>query len=133
MACRSDYMEPTTREKELQETAQLYVWYCDKLLIKPYNYKEAKIASKEIYTTKDFVESLCTLIRQGTDNGCKTFEITLRDNVMDPMTGRLVIWWDKHKKADEKRFKKDALKILGTLSKEDYETLKRYFEKLNGK
>lgn len=134
MPCNSDYMEPTTKEQELQETAQLYVWYCDKLLIQPKGYNYAKAESFNIYCKADIIVShLCELIRQGTANGNKTFEATLKDNITDPMAGKFIIWWGKHKKADEKRIKKDALKIMGNISNEDYETLKRYFEKLNGK
>lgn len=33
MPCNSDYMEPTQKEKLLQETAQLYVYACEKLCI----------------------------------------------------------------------------------------------------
>lgn len=107
MGCNSDYMNPTTKERELRETAVLYDFALRQVYgenVKPCN----KLASalNTSYPNEDLTAELCTLLR-GLD--LKTFE-SLVYNAREPQSRRLADWWERHLAADEQRIKQEIEK-----------------------
>lgn len=99
MPCRSDYMEPTNKEKRLQETAQLlmYVRSNTKTGVKISN--ALRSAAGNLYCTKDYVPELCGVIRGLSEED--------KDRIMydgrNPTARKLADWWDEHEEADRVR------------------------------
>ena len=97
MPCDSSYMEPTSREKQLQETAQLLVYVRKALLMDvPFSLAEA---ANNCYGRVDFVPQLCKAIR--TMSPSQQEQIIY--NARSRMARRLADWWEAHQEADRKR------------------------------
>lgn len=97
MGCRSDYMEPTRKERLLQETAQLYEYALIEInVIVP---GDVKAAAKDIYCRKDFVPQLCELLTGM--NELQKQRIVY--NAYNEMSRKLANWWEKHQEADRNR------------------------------
>lgn len=101
MPCNSDYMEPTQKEKLLQETAQLCLYVYEKLHIPAP--KEIKKAAKDIYCSFDSVPNLCKLLGDLEEN--------VRDSIVynakDPKSRQLANWWEQHQEADRIRIEEE--------------------------
>ncbi len=98
MPCKSDYLEPTTREKELQRAAKLLIYIQEKLGMR--SEKWLKEQAKNIYAGNDLaVTQLCALL--------KKLDPKKRDaivyNAHDKMARDLANWWEEHQKADTER------------------------------
>lgn len=129
MPCRSDYMEPTHKERLLQETAQLTVYVLDSrgedVPVRLVN------AAHDIYCREDYVPLLCSLMKE-----IET-DVALMDKIVyngrSKMSRRLADWWGKHKEADRKRIAEEQAdarrqnryeQIVMNLSDEDIAVLK---------
>lgn len=98
MPCNSDYMDPTNKEKELQETAKLLVYALKKKRRKVP--KWVSDAAKDIYCLEDkVVPELCSLIRSFHKEDMDRIVYNGRDKT----SRRLADWWEEHEKADKKR------------------------------
>ena len=97
MPCRSDYMEPTHKERLLQETAQLLMYVRDQLKMQPST--ALKAAATNIYCTSDYVSDLCHIIHTMTDDDRERIVYDARN----PQSRKLADWWEKHQEADRKR------------------------------
>ena len=103
MGCRSDYMEPTGKERKLQETAIL-LGYALEETGQPVP-RSVHAASKDIYCKTDLVPDLCNAIRNMDSE-------TLKRVVYNPYnkeSRQLADWWEEHEAADRARQTKDAL------------------------
>lgn len=106
MPCRSDYMEPTHKERLLQETAILLGYVLEETgqpVPRPVH-----AASKDIYCKTDLVPHLCTAIRNMDD---ETFKRVVY-NPYNKESRQLADWWEKHEEADRKRNTKEAEELL---------------------
>lgn len=133
MPCKSDYLEPTQRERQLQLAAQLYQW----VLAQEGCVAAARVkaAAHDPYCKDDFVPELCTLLR----NMPKDRREALVYNAHDPMARKLADWWEEHQKADtlreehearmaeSKRMAKLKEQALAKLTEEEIAAL-RYFD-----
>lgn len=126
MPCNSDYMEPTNREKRLQETAQL-LRYVYKQIHKPIN-DILDNASNDIYCKIDFVPTLCEEIKKLS----KEELANIVYNAYNKDSRRLADWWEEHLEADRQREedeldkkRKEGLKkrALSKLTAEEIEAL----------
>jgi len=97
MPCRSDYMEPTHKERLLQETAQLLMYVREQLKMQPS--PTLKAAANNIYCTSDYVSDLCHMIRTMPDDDVNRIVYDARN----PQSRKLANWWEKHQEADRKR------------------------------
>ena len=106
MGCRSDYMEPTHKERLLQETAQLYEYALFEMnQIVP---ADVKAAAKDIYCRKDFVPDLCELVTNMND-------LQRQRVVYNPyhkMSRKLADWWEKHQEADRRRIEQEQIESI---------------------
>jgi len=104
MPCVSDYMEPTGKERKLQQTAQLLEYALFELNL-PIPSK-VKTASSNIYCHLDLVPDLCELITNMND--------LQRDRVVynayNKQSRELAHWWENHQEADRKRIAADMEK-----------------------
>lgn len=97
MPCRSDYMEPNNRERQLQETAQLLGY----VLVETDQPVPGPVAdaANNIYCATDLVPDLCRAIREMDQ---ATFDRIVY-NARDPRSRRLADWWERHDAADQAR------------------------------
>lgn len=102
MPCRSDYMEPNGKERQLQETAQLlvYVRMNTNSGVKVSN--KLKSAARDIYCRQDYVPELCAAIRSLTEEE----QARIVYDGRNPEARRLADWWDEHQEADRKRLER---------------------------
>lgn len=96
MPCNSDYMNPTGKEKALQQTAQLLRYAYDVLgkYVSASLYHDAD----DVYCAVDHVPSLCKLLTECTE--ADRDKLLKADNTM---SARLNLWWLEHQKADKAR------------------------------
>ena len=107
MPCNSDYMEPTRKELQLRETAQLLMYvYQHAQFNSGVGKVDAKLkdASKDIYCKADYVPQLCEAIHVLTT--AQMNEIVY--NGRDPMSRKLADWWERHLEADRSREAREA-------------------------
>ena len=107
MGCRSDYMEPTTKEKRLQETAKLLCYVYTQLGRKKEIKKEWGQAANYCYCVIDLVPNLCAVL--------KGLDATTLDRIVyepkNKMARKLVDWLEEHLGADRKREAEEARAI----------------------
>ena len=106
MPCRSDYMEPTQKERLLQETAVLYAYALDALGEEVPD--TVHQAATDQYCRVDFVPELCRLIRNMTADKCDRIVYNPRSKI----SRKLADWWEKHEEADRKRQAKEDEELL---------------------
>lgn len=130
MPCKSDYMNPTTKEKELKETAQLLIYVNNQCGIS--SPKELVIASQNDYCSDDYVPELCRMLKSMSEEGIERIVY----NARDPQSRRLADWWEKHKAADEAREKliqeemkkaRDLKNGLNKLTDDEREAIRQHF------
>lgn len=97
MPCNSDYMNPTGREKALQQTAKLLNFVYGRLGISSSN--KLIEAAKDQYCSKDYVKELCRVI-SGLDAGDLAVIVY---NARDKTSRELANWWEEHQEADKVR------------------------------
>jgi hypothetical protein len=107
MPCRSDYMEPTGKERRLQETAQLLIYVRKNTKTGVKVDGKLQRAANDIYCTKDYVPELCETLRS---LPTEDFERVVY-NARDPMSRKLADWWEEHEAADQKRIEAEAQKM----------------------
>ena len=128
MPCRSDYLEPTHKEKLLQETAILYSYALDALGEEiPDSVLQA---SNDIYCSVDFVPNLCDLISNMAEDNLNKIVYNARSS----MSRKLADWWEKHQEADQQQLAQEASeaaiqahyeRVIMGLSDEDIGVLKQ--------
>ncbi|MES3005284.1 MAG: hypothetical protein V4690_04270 [Patescibacteria group bacterium] len=120
MPCRSDYLEPTTREQELQRAAKLLVYVRRKMGIEPEDW--ALSQSGNIYANDDrAVIELCAALTSMTSDVLETIVY----NPHDAESRDLADWWEVHQAADAEREKREAEQA------QDEETKKSALAKLS--
>lgn len=97
MPCRSDYMDPTHKEQQLQRTAQL-LKYVYETLEQPVSAKLNE-AAQDCYCKQDYVPELCKTIRGMPARQLNKVVYNARDRV----SRDLADWWEEHEAADRKR------------------------------
>lgn len=102
MGCRSDYMDPTRREAELQRTAKLYA-YALRQLRQPVSLN-IESAANDVYCKADYVPQLCELLTSLTAEDLDRIVYNARDKV----SRDLADWWEEHQQADLKRLQVEA-------------------------
>lgn len=107
MPCRSDYMEPTGKERRLQETAQLLVYLRQNTKTGDKISNKLRSAASDLYCRVDFVPELCEAIRS---LSADDFDRVVY-NARDPMSRKLADWWEKHEEADRQRIEEEAAKL----------------------
>lgn len=117
MGCRSDYMEPTSREQYNQHTAKLYLYAMEQLLkANPSDTQrvfhrdhlgQVKAVANQIHAFIDYTLHLCALIRDLTE----TERDQLVYNARDPLSRRLADWWEEHKQVDDKRIRETKIEV----------------------
>lgn len=106
MGCRSDYMDPTQKERLLQETAQLLEYALEAMgEMVPQQVSEA---AANQYCTIDLVPALCGLINSMTSSE----HVRIVYNARDKKSRRLADWWEKHLEADRAREAKSLSKAV---------------------
>lgn len=101
MPCNSDHMEPTTRERQYREAAQLLIYVYRSLGLTPIH-PQLRADAASIYGGnhgEKNMGTLCGLLKNMT-------EVQLAKIVYDgrnPEARRLADWWDEHKAEDAKR------------------------------
>lgn len=101
MPCRSDYMEPTDKQKQLKETAKLYIYVLE-CLGKTIPV-ELRKAANTYYCTDDYVPVLCEALHCLSDK--ELDEIVY--NARNKTSRQLADWWETHQEADKARFEKE--------------------------
>lgn len=103
MPCDSSHLEPTRREREQKEAAELII------LVYRFNGKEvpkwAEQAANDCYGScehgpEDIIAKLCHLLRSMTD---KRRDQMLYSNARDRNRRRLADWWERHLEDDKAR------------------------------
>lgn len=105
MPCRSDYMEPTHKERLLQETAQLLVYVRTELgmaISEP-----LARASRDIYCRLDYVSDLCHILHTLPEGDFDRIVYNSRNRT----ARRLADWWEEHEAADLRRLAEEQAKI----------------------
>lgn len=103
MPCNFEYLNPTTKEKQLQRVAQMYSWLLEQL-------KESipccvQDTSRNIYAQDDYTAELCakmTCLQQ-------EYPGTYSAVVLAPNkeARELATWWEEHQEADRIRLEKE--------------------------
>lgn len=121
MPCNSDYMEPTQREQELQETAKVYVHVRQSLGMQVSD--ELARAANASYCATDYTAALCETLRALS----KPAQRKVMSDIGNPMHRATYEWWERHKKADEARLRlerekrfEDATKAMDLLRMLDH-------------
>lgn len=128
MPCRSDYMDPTQKERLLQETAQLTVYVLESKgeFVPP----RLQAAAKDVYCREDYVALLCVLVREFTPEEMNKVVFDGRSK----NARKLADWWEKHEEADRIREAKEAQEkrdaeiktdLLNKLTEEEIDFLTR--------
>lgn len=102
MGCNSDYMNPTGKEKQLRETAELYAYALRAKHGEDADYQmPVKVleALSTPYTSVDVTSELCEFLRK---QDLATFE-SIVYNARNKDSRRLAQWWEDHEAADRKR------------------------------
>ena len=140
MPCVSDYMEPTAQEIESRKIAKWLLSLKKKkpsLSIPEYTAN----AAGDVYGNRDKVheltEVLCTFFREHAD-----LEAYLKGlNLPRTLRFEMLIWWENHRKADEKRIENEKLeesklaliaKLQGLISSEELELFKTIIKNVRG-
>lgn len=98
MPCRCDYMEPTTKERQLQKTNQLLVFALT-AMDRPVT-DDIKRAADNMYGGREeSVVELCALIRSMSEDDLNRVVYDGRN----PASRELANWWDLHQEADRLR------------------------------
>jgi len=102
MACNSDYLSPTERERKLQEAAKLLIFVCEKLsiTISP----DLRETAKNMYATQDYIPQLCAVIKQMSADQLDAIVYNARDKT----SRKLANFWEEHQAADKKRELEEA-------------------------
>lgn len=98
MPCKSDYLEPTGREAELQKAAILYCHLLKKLgrLAPDWAVREAR----NIYAIDDRpVTEMCALLKTLSKTQIECIVYDAHDSLSRDLAG----WWETHQKADLER------------------------------
>lgn len=103
MPCRSDYMEPNGKEKQLQETAQLLSYVYQQLGESVPS--SVSITAEDQYAKMDFVPDLCYILKWFTSTQLDT--IVYNGRVKESRA--LADWWERHQEADRAREAQEAL------------------------
>lgn len=108
MGCRSDYMEPNSREQEsvnvLGHLIFVYTQLQDFETAEEYLKRKKKTGYGDVANLDKDTATLCTILK-----GFKpATENTIVYNGRDPDARKLADWWDKHKKADQQREEREA-------------------------
>ena len=130
MPCRSDHLEPTAREIESREVANLILYVNSKLkrTTDGYIHKAAKNVYGDVDRVDEFTAALCYTL--GTLTKEQTEKIIY--NAHDKMSRKLADWWERHQAFDREReaneaaaAKKKALRksALNKLTTEEIEAL----------
>ena len=111
MPCNSDHLEPSQRERELQNAAQLYIYVLEQMK-KPVPVKVRR-AAQDAYCNDDgpYIK-LCSTLRS-LDG--EEFERIVYDNARDPRARRLADWWEQHQKDDAARKKRELADVVNKL------------------
>ena len=130
MPCRSDYMEPTHRERLLRETAQLYSYV---LTETGQRVPEAVTdAARNLYCGTDYVSHLC---EQLTNMDSNTRHRVVY-NAHDKTSRQLADWWERHLAADQQRLAQEQAqrqqgvnlaRAMSKLDASEVEALRRHF------
>ena len=107
MPCNSDYMEPNTKEKQLQETAILYKFALERN--GRHVTDKLEMDADDRYCTADYVADLCDLIRGFSD---LQMDLIVYDG-RNPTSRRLADWWERHEQADREREERERRERLG--------------------
>jgi hypothetical protein len=101
-------MEPTQKERLLQETARLliYVRMNTKSGVKVSS--RLRAAACDVYCRKDYVSELCDAIRSLTEEE----QARIVYDGRNPEARRLADWWDEHQEADRKRLEEELRQVL---------------------
>ena len=132
MPCRSDYMEPTHKEIQLQRTAKLLRFVNVKLDL-PVS-KKLNEAANSSYCSDDFVPELCKTIRGLNEEQLNDIVYNARDKI----SRSLADWWEEHEAADRAREAKErkeaeekalAERAMQKITKEELAALKKWLLK----
>lgn len=97
MPCDSSYLEPTHRERQLQQTAQLLVYVHGKLTLR--SSADLLAAAANQYCREDYVPELCAIL-----NSLSPEELeSIVYNARSKESRTLADWWERHQEADRKR------------------------------
>ena len=129
MPCRSDYMEPTEREKESKLVADLllYVYWsigethpCSVSLACQSSYGDVKYLD-------DHTKDLCSKIKGMSEELLNKVVYDGRN----PQARKLADWWDRHQLADAKREAEENQSALSQamskLTEKQLEAIRNYF------
>lgn len=98
MPCRSDYMDPTNREAQLQRSAKLLVFVCKQLGFNPPAYAVEDAENSHCHRDSSVIK-LCDLI-----HGMNEEELNrIVYNARSKESRDLADWWEEHEEADRKR------------------------------
>lgn len=130
MPCRSDYMEPTQKERLLRETAQLYAYALTEAGERVPD--RVTRAANNTYCTDDFVSHLCEFItRMDADTRHRIVY-----NAHEKQSRQLADWWERHQEADRQRLAREQADRVygdnlasgfGKLNAGEVAALRRYF------
>lgn len=106
MGCNSEYMNPTGKEKQLRETAELYAYALRERHGTDYSLPGKVLeALSTPYTNVDVTAELCEFLRE---QDLPTFE-SIVYNARSKDSRRLAQWWEDHEAADRARIAQERL------------------------